>query len=193
MKLNDVAATKSGLVLNRKKASLQSNIKRNYSVVSLKSFNSNGIYDHNESEEFIAEEELKDDYIAKKGDVLVRLREPINAIYIDKDYEDLIISSLMAVIRVDETKVLPQYLTYYINSDFGQRQLLLDVTQTIIRMIKVSDIQNLEIDIPSLKDQELIIKTMDSFNQEEVLLNKLIAEKQNLKKLVFNAIINGDK
>lgn len=193
MKLNDVAATKSGLVLNRKKASLQSNIKRDYNVVSLKSFNSNGIYNHNESEEFIAEEELKDDYIAKKGDVLVRLREPISAIYIDKEYEDLIISSLMAVIRVDETKVLPQYLTYYINSDFAQKQLLQDVTQSIIRMIKIIDIQNLEIDIPSLKDQELIVKTMDSFNQEEVLLNKLIAEKQNLKKLVFNAIIKGDK
>lgn len=193
MKLNDVAATKSGLVLNRKKASLQSNIKRDYNVVSLKSFNSNGIYNHNESEEFIAEEELKDDYIAKKGDVLVRLREPISAIYIDKEYEDLIISSLMVVIRVDETKVLPQYLTYYINSDFAQKQLLQDVTQSIIRMIKIIDIQNLEIDIPSLKDQELIVKTMDSFNQEEVLLNKLIAEKQNLKKLVFNAIIKGDK
>ena len=193
MKLNEVAATKSGLVLNRKKASLQSNIKRNYSVVSLKSFNPNGIYDYNESEIFIAEEELKEDYIARKGDVLVRLREPINAIYIDENYEDLIISSLMAVIRVDENKVSPQYLTYYINSDIAQKQLLQDVTQTAVKMVKISDIQNLDINIPSIEKQKLIVETMNTFNKEEVLLNKLIAEKQNLKKLIFNTTIEGIK
>ena len=193
MKLNEVAATKSGLVLNRKKASLQSNIKRNYSVVSLKSFNPNGIYDYNESEIFIAEEELKEDYIARKGDVLVRLKEPINAIYIDENYEDLIISSLMAVIRVDENKVSPQYLTYYINSDIAQKQLLQDVTQTAVKMVKISDIQNLDINIPSIEKQKLIVETMNTFNKEEVLLNKLIAEKQNLKKLIFNTTIEGIK
>lgn len=193
MKLNEVAATKSGLVLNRKKASLQSNIKRKYSVVSLKSFNSNGIYDYNESEIFIAEEELKEDYIARKGDVLVRLREPINAIYIDKNYEDLIISSLMAVIRVDENKISPQYLTHYINSDVAQKQFLQDVTQTAVKMVKISDIQNLDINVPTIEKQKLIVETMNTFNKEEVLLNKLIAEKQNLKKLIFNTTIEGIK
>lgn len=193
MKLNEIAATKSGLVLNRKKATLQSNIKRNYSVVSLKSFNSNGVYNHLEAEEFIAEEELKDEYIAKKGDILIRLREPNYAVYINEDYEDLLVSSLIVKLRVNNEKVLPEYLTQYINSDFGQKQFFQESTIGALKMIKVTDIQNLEISIPSLEKQKLIVETMNTFNQEEVLLNKLIAEKQKLKQSILNTVIKEDK
>ena len=95
LKLSELAATKSGLVLSRKKASLQSKIKRDYNVVSLKSFNENGMYDHTQLENFIANDVLKDDYLARKGDILIRLRGPNFAVYIDKDYDGLIVSSLM--------------------------------------------------------------------------------------------------
>ena len=32
---------------------------------------------------------IKEENIIKKGDILIRLREPNIAIYIDKDYEDM--------------------------------------------------------------------------------------------------------
>lgn len=189
LKLSELAATKSGLVLNRKKASLQSNIKKNYNVVSLKSFKENGVYDHSHVESFIADDVLKVDNLVKKGDILIRLREPNFAVYIDDEYEDLVISSLMAVVRTSSEKVLPQYLAFYLNSDFVKSQLFQDATIGAIKMVKVSDIQNLEIIVPSIEKQKLLVDTINTFNQEEVLLQHLIAEKQQLKKSVFNTVI----
>ena len=134
-KLNEIAPTKIGLVLNRKKASLQSNIKRNYNVVSLKSFNDNGVYKHptqEDIEEFVADSVLKEDYIVTKGDILVRLRTPNFAVCIDEDYQDLVVSSLMAIIRVKNEMILPQYLTFYLNSDFVKKQLSIDATSAAL-------------------------------------------------------------
>lgn len=192
LKLSELAATKSGLVLNRKKASLQSNIKKNYNVVSLKSFCSNGIYDHSHVENFIADDVLKIDNLVKKGDILIRLREPNFAVFIDEEYEDLVLSSLMAVIRTNTEKILPQYLAFYLNSDFVKSQLLQDATTGAIKMIKVSDIQNLEIVVPSIEKQKLLVDTINTFNQEEMLLQSLIVEKQKLKRSVFDTVIKED-
>ena len=192
IKLSELAATKSGLVLSRKKASLQSKIKRNYNVVSLKSFNENGIYNHSHVESFVADDVLKDDYLVKKGDILIRLREPNFAIYIDKDYDDLVVSSLMVLVSIDTEKISPQYLAYYLNSDFSQSQLLQDATIGAIKMIKVSNIQNLKIVVPSIEKQKLLVDTINTFGHEEVLLQNLIAEKQKLKKSVFNTVIKED-
>ncbi|KAA3687379.1 restriction endonuclease subunit S, partial [Campylobacter fetus subsp. fetus] len=95
LKLNDTADIKTGLVLNRKKASMSEISKFYYDVVSLKSFNENGIYEHIFADKFISNEQIKEDYLVKQGDILLRLREPNFAIYIDKEYKNLIYSSLV--------------------------------------------------------------------------------------------------
>lgn len=192
-KLNQLAGTKTGLVLNRKKASLQSNYKRDYNVVSLKSFSDSGVYLPNYAEEFIANEDIKEDFIVKKGDILLRLREPNFAVYIEKDYDDLIISSLVAVVRVNSDYILPEYLAYYLNSNPVKMQLLQDITTTAIRMIKLIDINNLEISVPSIERQKIIIKTISTFNKEEVLLQDLITEKKKLKNAILETINKEDK
>ena len=123
-KLNHLTAIKTGLVLSRKKASQQSEFKKDYNVISLKSFNENGYYDHSFVEEFIADEEIKEENLLQKGDILVRLREPNIAVYIDRDYKDTIISSLAAVIRIKSNNVNPLFLTNYLNSSFTKKQSL---------------------------------------------------------------------
>lgn len=192
-KLKQLAGTKTGLVLNRKKASLQSDFQKKYNVVSLKSFNSNGIYDHSYKDEFIASEEIKEDFHTRKGDILLRLREPNFAVYIEEDYEDLIFSSLSIVVRIEDERILPEYLTYYLNSNFVISQLKQEITTTAIRMIKLIDVNNLDINVPNIEKQKLIIEAMKTFNQEEVLLNKLIVEKQNLKNSVFKTALKEEK
>ena len=53
IKLNDIAEIKTGLVLNRKKADMSKDQKLYYSVVSLKSFNVDAVYDNTFADEFI--------------------------------------------------------------------------------------------------------------------------------------------
>ena len=187
--LNQLTAIRTGLVLSRHKASLQSEFKKDYNLISLKSFNDNGTYDHSFIDTFKSDRNIKEENLIKKGDILFRLREPNIAIYIDKDYEDTIVSSLAIVIRVMDNKINPIYLTHYLNSSMVKKQLFRDITIGSIPMTKVKDVENLLIDIPSLETQEKLADTQQLANKEIRLLENLIEEKKQLNKSTFETII----
>ena len=187
--LNQLTAIRTGLVLSRHKAFLQFVCKKSYNLISLKSFNDNGIYDHSFIDIFESNGKIKEENIIKKGDILIRLREPNIAIYIDKDYEDMIVSSLAVIIRVMDNKINPIYLTHYLNSSMVKKQLFKDITISSIPMTKVKDIENLLIDIPSLKIQEILANTQKLAIQEMRLLENLIKEKKQLYRSIFETIV----
>jgi len=187
--LNQLTAIRTGLVISRHKASLQTVFKKDYNVISLKSFNDNGVYDHSFIDSFESDGNIKEENLIKKGDILLRLREPNIAIYIDKDYEDTIVSSLAVVIRVKGDKINPIYLTHYLNSSMVKKQLYKDITIGSIPMTKVKDIESLNIDVPSLEIQEKLAYTQQLAVQEISLLENLIEEKKQYKKSIFETII----
>lgn len=189
-KLNHLTAIKTGLVLSRKKASQQSEFKKDYNVISLKSFNENGYYDHSFVEEFIADEEIKEENLLQKGDILVRLREPNIAVYIDRDYEDTIISSLAAVIRIKSNNVNPLFLTNYLNSSLTKKQLYSQ--GTAVAMLNIKSLDELEIILPTLETQEKVALIQALSFKEIKLLNRLIEEKQKYTTKIFETIINQE-
>ncbi len=182
IKLKELAFIKTGLVLSRRKAKIQLN-SESYQVVSLKSFNKNGEYNYKFSESFYSSRIIKEEYLVKKGDILIRLRKPNLAIYIDKDYEKLIASSLVAILRVRKD-INPLFLTYYLNSKRVERDLNRYVKGTAIPMIQIKDISNLVISIPSLDEQKLLSLQ----NREITLLENLIDEKRKLNEALFERI-----
>lgn len=189
-KLNHLTAIKTGLVLSRKKASQQSEFKKDYNVISLKSFNENGYYDHSFVEEFVADEEIKEENLLQKGDILVRLREPNIAVYIDKDYEDTIISSLVAVIRIKSNNINPLFLTNYLNSSLTKKQLYSQ--GTAVAMLNIKSLDELEIILPTLETQEKVAEIQALSFKEIKLLNQLIEEKQKYTTKIFETIINQE-
>lgn len=78
VKLNEISQIKTGLVLSRKKADIGKEEFFKYKVVSLKSFNKDCAFDSSFSDEFITNKPVKEDFLVKKGDILLRLREPIS-------------------------------------------------------------------------------------------------------------------
>ena len=192
VKLLELATIKTGLVLSRHKASLLLESKKSYNVVSLKSFNDNGIYEHLYIDIFESDGNIKDENIIRKGDILFRLREPNNAIYIDKDYKDTICSSLAIIIRVVNDDINPIYLTHYLNSAMVKKQLFKDITVGSIPMTKVKDVENLLIDVPPLETQEKLASTQQLAIKEIKLLESLILEKQQYRKSIFEKIINQE-
>jgi restriction endonuclease S subunit len=186
IKLAKLTEIRSGLVLSRNKSSLQSIFKKTYNVISLKSFNENGIYNHSFVEKFEFNSDIKEDYLIKKDDVILRLREPNIAVYIHKDYPNTIVSSLAIIIRVkDKSKLNPIYLTHYLNSSIVKKQLQKELSGTSISMVKVIDIQNINIDIP-LKDIQDKLSSQQQLAIKEIeLLNQLIQQKQQYRKSIF--------
>ncbi|WP_069637389.1 restriction endonuclease subunit S [Campylobacter pinnipediorum] len=189
-KLKDLVFIKTGLVLGRKKATFDSKTIRNYKTISLKSFNENGSYDHSFADDFKANEEIKKENLLQKGDILVRFIEPNIAVYIDKDYEYTIISSLAAIIRVDKDKINPFYLTSYLNSSFAKRQFLSQ--SSTIPMVNIKELGELEILLPSKQKQDGIVSFQKLALKEIEILQNLIKEKQNFLNTVFKITTNKE-
>jgi restriction endonuclease S subunit len=188
--MNHLTAIKTGLVLSRKKASQQSEFKKDYNVISLKSFNENGYYDHSFVENFTANEEIKEENLLQKGDILIRLREPNIAVYIDKDYKDTIISSLAAIVRTKSENINPLYLVSYLNSSYIKKQLYSQ--GSVVSMLNIKFIEDLEIILPPIQTQEKVAEIQALSYKEVNLLNQLIEEKQKYTTKIFETIINQE-
>ncbi len=189
IKLTELTDIKTGLVLSRKKASLTSKFIKNYKTISLKSFHKNGSYEHRFADDFVANEKIPKENLLQKGDVLIRLREPNIAVYIDEEYEDTILSSLVAFIRVKSNSINPIYLTSFLNSSFAQKQLF-SQSSCVVAMMNVKFLEQIKIKVPSLSKQEQIAKIQELSNKETKALQELIKLKENYIKSIINQEIN---
>ena len=190
--LSKIAEIKTGLVLSRKKAEAHSPSEHSYKIVSLKSFTEDAIYDDAFADEFISSEQINEEYKVSLGDVLLRLREPNFAVYIDKDYDDLIFSSLMVRIRVKSDQFDPHFVAHYLNSSAVKRALAPDVSGTTIAMIGVASINNLKIPAINLQTQNKILKYLNLARQESEILQNLVAQKQRYHKSIFENLIKEE-
>ena len=192
IKIGDMSEIKTGLVLNRKKADKNVDEKFLYKVVSLKSFTEDAYYDDAFADEFISSEQINEEYKVSQGDILLRLREPNFAVYIDKEYNDLIYSSFMVRIRVSSDKFDPHFVAYYLNSSAVKRALAPDVSGTTIAMISVASINNIKIPTLNLQTQDKIVKYLNLVRQESEILQNLVAQKQKYHKSIFENLIKEE-
>ena len=192
-KLGDFATVRTGLVVARKKAQLDSKNSIVYEQISLRCFSTSIVLDKTQTDEFISAESINDKYLMREGDVIVRLRSPSTAVYIGKENEGLLISSLLAVIRIDDSKLDARYLAYYINSHFSQRQLQREIKGTAIPMLKTKDLEKLLITVPSMEEQKRVVKFLDLAQKEQNLLLSLVKEKQQLSQAILDTIIQSSK
>ena len=189
MRLKDVSIIRTGLVTARKKASAIDCEIISYKAVTLKAFNPNGSLIVDNLDTFISKEKIKDTYLTQTNDVLIRLREPNIALHIDEENNGLVIPSFVASMRVDKTKIDSKFLTYYLNSTTAKKKLKAHITGTAINMIKTKELEDLEIQLPPLKEQKKIVEFLDLTNKEINLLEELKNQKEKYYQEVFNNIL----
>ena len=193
MKLKDVAHIRTGLVLSRKKCSLHETPVHAYKLITLKSFTLAGTLDEKSFDMFDAKEQVDDEYITQQGDILIKLREPVIAAYIGEDQENLLIPSLVSIIRLKKAIVSPRFLAYLINSKMVSRQLKARVSGTTIETINNRDLEAITLSLPSLAEQEKIVQLMDAGAEEISLLEKLMKRKQNYYNTIFDTLTTKEE
>ncbi len=193
--LGDIATVRTGLVVARKKAKLDSLQHITYEQISLRYFGTGIKLDKPtyEKEIFISAEEIGSKYLTQERDVVVRLRAPSSAVYIEKEDEGLLIHSLLAVIRVHSNQVDAKYLAYYLNAQTTQRILKQDVKGTAIPMLKTKDLEQLAIALPPIEKQKELVRFLELADKERTLLHHLAQEKQRLSQTILNTIIQQHK
>lgn len=124
-------------------------------------------------------ETVKDHHLARKGDLVFRSRgQVINAaILLDDPGRAVVAAPLLRIRVVKPQRLLPEYLNWYINQRDAQAYLASRTKGTVLKMIGIQAIEDLEISLPSLDKQKTIVELVSLSARERVLLHAL-AEKR---------------
>ncbi len=103
----------------------------------------------------------------------------------------IIASSSIHIIRISAKNVISKYISLYLNSSDGQRAINKIVTgHSYIQSILVRNLAELEIPIPSISQQKLVISMSENLQRQEKLLNKKLNIQKNILDSIFTNLTN---
>lgn len=131
---------------------------------------------------------FKEKFYLQKNDILF-VSKGINnfAIAVEKVNFKIVPSATFFVIRVEEKKIIPEYLVWYINQKEAQNYFNEKKAGTYVPNLNKQDIMELPIKVPPLKIQKAIAKTAVLLNKEIEILDKI---KSYRKELIQNQLLN---
>lgn len=191
MKLGDIAEIRTGLVLTRKKATIQYSIQAKYRLLTLKNIDESGTFNNESFDEFLSNDLLEKHYFTEIGDVLIRLSQPNTAVFVDEQYYGLLVPSSFAIIKVNQLMCMPEYLAWYLNSDEVKKEFERSQAGTRIPTTNKNVLETLQISLVTLEKQEAIIELFKLHQKEKALYIKLIQEKEHWFKALSKKIIDG--
>ena len=128
----------------------------------------------------------------QEGDVLVASTGKVSLGKVDfVDFEEKALADgHISIIRIDETKYNPLFLTYFLRSILGTYQIERDYTGTTNQIeLYAQEIANFQIPDLSLSEQERIVSQIKSQLDAQKLIEKEIEYKQTaISSLIFEAI-----
>lgn len=171
MLLGDISDIKTGLVLARKRPRF--NTVATYKVITVKSITGNGLIEHEELDSFDSGEEVDDDYITRQGDIVFRLSEPNSAAFIGPGDEGLLVSSYCCFIRVTDRIILPEFLVWYLNSDFSKAQTRRLTSGSSLGFMSTQLLRSIDVPVVALARQEQILNIHRVGRKQQELLTEL--------------------
>ena len=119
--------------------------------------------------------------IIKENDIVISSRGSFRASIIKGDTANMIASSSVYVLRIEDKNILPEYLAIYLNTIEGQKKIKEKMTGSVIKTILRKDLENVKIPMPSKDIQNKIIDLYKNNQTQQKLLNR--------KKILINQII----
>lgn len=191
MRIDNFALVRSGLLLARKEADPKDSTGRKYMRLNIRSLGEDGEIDRNGLTVFYSQEELKKDYLTCRGDILVRLTSPYTAVMIDRYTAGLVITSHFVLIRINSENVAPEYLYWYLCTDFVKRECLKNCLGGILGNIKPGFFKDLDIPLVSPNRQRLIANLYLEAEKIQRLAKRLLEQERLLSKIVIDEEILG--
>ncbi|MDP3462486.1 MAG: restriction endonuclease subunit S [Bacteroidales bacterium] len=135
---------------------------------------------------------ISEKHLLKDGDVLFAAKGTKNfAAVFENHNEPSVASTSFFVIRPADNKVMPQYLAWVLNNHTTQTLLKGQAIGTSIPSISKQVLENIEITVPSIETQKVILQITKLRNKEKSLKQKIetLREKQ-IQQQIINAIKN---
>jgi len=177
MKLNNHATVRTGLVLSRKE-SLPDESQHIYRVISLKNVTQDNRILVDEVEVFFASEQVKNDYLTRDNDILLRLSVPYSVILITEREKGLLVPAHFAIIRTNAT-IVPSYLHWWL---IKKRKHFYQLASgaTMMGTISSGYVAEMFFEPPPLEFQQKFAELLELSNREQELINLLGMKKKQL-------------
>jgi restriction endonuclease S subunit len=129
-------------------------------------------------------------HLVMGGDVVFRSRgQPNTAAVVSREVtEPVTVVVPLVILRPNQKKVLPEYLAWSINQPDAQRRLDASAQGTSIRMIPMAELEQLEISLPDLETQRLIVELHKLATQEARLLRELATRREQRTTLLIGEV-----
>ncbi|WP_409197618.1 restriction endonuclease subunit S [Methanobrevibacter acididurans] len=126
----------------------------------------------------------------KENDIIISTVRPNQKHYgiIEDKPTNLLVSTGFTTLRAKENYVLSKYLYYLITQDKVTKKLqtIAEQSTTSYPSIKTSDIENINIELPSIKIQKQIISIINSIEKQVIKLRKINQNLEQHLNVIFN-------
>ena len=106
-------------------------------------------------------------------DILITSEAPFGELYFWNSTEKIVLSQRLFAIRPDKSKVYPEYLYFYMNSDEFQWELLSRSTGTTVTGLRQPELLKCSVKLPNMKTQQKIAKLMYDITKKIEVNNKI--------------------
>ena len=135
-------------------------------------------------------ESISEKHLLKEGDVLFAVKGNKNFLTVFENHNEAAVASTsFFVIRITDKKIEPHYLVWLLNSHSIQKELKGQALGTSIPSISKQVLENLEISVPRIDTQKIILQITELRNREKTLKQKIETLRDNqIQKQIFNII-----
>ena len=175
--LKDIADIRTGYSF---RAKLEPDSEGNILVVQLKELSDKNTIDISTAVK-INMQNVSDNYLLQKGDLVFRSRGmDSTAAIMDISADNIILSAPFQRIRLQDTsKIIPEYLLWYINSKDAQTYFSTNKTGTSVTMISTAVLADLPVIVPPVGIQKKIVE-INTLSEKEIELQEELIKKKKL-------------
>jgi len=191
-KLSEIADIHSGLVLSRKEASVDAEHEYKYRQLNLRSISEDGNIDDEMLDDYISNEMIKEVFITRENDIIMRLFPPIHPIFIPASYSDLVIPSQFAIMRVKTKDILPEFLYLHLSRKEVLNEIYSKEGGHTVRSVKISTLYEVMTPVLPLEKQKELVGFSEVHNTRRKLHFELLHQYDAHANAVIKRIIEGD-
>ena len=175
--LKDIADVRTGYSFRSK---LEPDLEGNVLVVQLKELSAKNKINISTAVK-INMQDVSDNYLLQKDDLVFRSRGmDSTAAIMDITANNVILSAPFQRIRLHDTsKIIPEYLLWYINSKDAQFYFSANKTGTSVTMISTAVLADLPVIVPPVEIQKKIVE-INTLSEKEIELQEELIKKKKL-------------
>ncbi len=132
-------------------------------------------------------------HLLKEGDLIFRSRglSSTSAI-LDEDPGTAVVSAPLLRIRITSPNVLPEYLNWFISQPPAQAFFTSRADGTAQRIINKETLEHLEVFVPPLEKQKMIIALASLMDREQEIMKKLAAKRRQYTSAILMRLAEGE-